>query len=107
MFCYFQETSLSNSKLNSSLSNQTPPEKRKPNRAHKEMTSSKEMKKKSVELPSSPCVPSGELPAQSELVEKCKALQHELEKVKNERDQANQSLEDERAKTDKSEEDRR
>ena len=70
------------------------------------MISSKK-KKKSVEHPSSHCVPRGELSAQSELVEKCKALQHELEKVKNERDRANQCLEDERAKIDKFEEDRR
>ena len=65
------------------------------------------MKKMSVEHPSNPLVPRGELSAQSELVEKYKALQRELEKVKNERDQANQYLEDERAKTDKFEEDRR
>ena len=61
------------------------------------------MKKTSVEPPSSPLVPH----ARSELVEKCKALQLELEVVKKERDQGRRDLEDKRATVRKYEEDRR
>ena len=92
-------------KLDSSWSSQTLAENLRTNPAHKAIASSKEMKKMSVEHPSSPHVPRGELSAQSELVEEYKALQHELEMVKNERDRANQYLENERARTDKFEQD--